>query len=116
MSDSKMLADYSVTCSAAVKPTFPEPGLTRRMGSYNEKLCLVEHRMAKDWVGGRHSHPHDQVVYVVSGRLKIILGDESFEVGAGDSFVVKGGIEHQASAMEESLVIDIFNPCRLDYV
>jgi 2-dehydro-3-deoxygluconokinase len=34
----------------------------------------------------------------------------------GDTFVVRGGVEHGASALEESLVIDVFTPCREDYL
>ena len=40
----------------------------------------------------------------------------SFELRSGDSFVVRGGIEHQATALEESIVIDVFTPCRSDYL
>jgi quercetin dioxygenase-like cupin family protein len=93
----------------------PEPGLVRRIGANNDKLLLAEHRMEKDWVGTRHSHPHDQVVYVVSGHLRVTIGETIFDAHAGDSFVVRGGVEHQASALAESLVIDVFTPCRQDY-
>lgn len=72
--------------------------------------------MEKGWVGARHSHPHDQVAYVVSGRLRVTFGERSFEIGVGDSFVVRGGIEHQAAALEPSVVIDVFTPIREDYL
>jgi quercetin dioxygenase-like cupin family protein len=39
-----------------------------------------------------------------------------FEARAGDSFVIRGGVEHQARALEPSVVIDVFTPCREDYV
>jgi quercetin dioxygenase-like cupin family protein len=39
-----------------------------------------------------------------------------FVVGAGDSFVVKGGVEHQAWALEPAVVLDVFTPYREDYV
>jgi quercetin dioxygenase-like cupin family protein len=94
----------------------PEPGLVRRVGAYNGKLFLAEHRMEKDWVGARHSHPHEQIVYVVSGHLRVTIGETTFDARAGDSFVVRGGVEHQASALAESLVIDVFTPCREDYI
>ena len=42
--------------------------------------------------------------------------DRSFDLRSGDSFVVRGGIEHQATALEESIVIDVFTPCRSDYL
>jgi quercetin dioxygenase-like cupin family protein len=95
--------------------TYPEPGLTRRIGAYNDKLMLAEHRMQKGWIGARHSHPQEQLVYVVQGRIKVVAGDTAFEAGAGDSFVVRGGIEHEAAALEDSLVVDVFTPSREEY-
>jgi quercetin dioxygenase-like cupin family protein len=109
-------SDVGVVHQPQMKTSSPEPGLTRRVGAYNDKLFLAEHRMEKGWVGARHSHPHDQVVYIVSGHLKVIGGDKEFEVKTGESFIVKGGIEHQATALEPSVVIDVFTPCRLDYL
>jgi hypothetical protein len=29
---------------------------------------------------------------------------------------VRGGVEHGASAIEDSLVVDVFTPCREDYI
>lgn len=115
-SNSAAQSDFSFVRFDGIKPSTPEPGLTRRVGSTNDKLTIVEHRMEKGWVGARHSHPHDQVVYIVRGHLKVTCADTTFEVRDGDSFVVKGGIEHQASALEDSLVVDAFTPCRTDYL
>jgi quercetin dioxygenase-like cupin family protein len=109
------IEDVVVVRGSEARSNVPEPGLIRRIGAYNEKLFLAEHRMEKGWVGTRHSHPHEQIVYVVSGHLKVTVGDRDFEVRDGDSFVVRGGVEHQATAMETSLVIDVFTPCREDY-
>jgi quercetin dioxygenase-like cupin family protein len=94
----------------------PEPGLLRRILAHNENMMLVEHRMENGWVGTRHSHPHDQLVYVISGRLRFQCGEERFEGGAGDSFILRGGVEHQAWALEPSLVLDVFTPYREDYL
>jgi quercetin dioxygenase-like cupin family protein len=114
--DKPVSPDFTFAEFSEITPTTPEPGLIRRVGAYNEKLFLAEHRMAKGWVGQRHSHPHEQIVYVVRGHLRVTIGQETFDVRAGDSFVVRGGVEHQASAPEESLVIDVFTPRRDDYV
>jgi len=116
MQSSQTLSGFAHVKSIDVKPSQPEPGLTRRVGATNEKLTVVEHRMEKGWVGARHSHPHDQIVYIICGHLKVTCGDTSFEVKAGDSFVVKGGVEHQAFAIESSHVIDVFTPRRDDYL
>jgi quercetin dioxygenase-like cupin family protein len=93
----------------------PEPGLSRKILAYNDKLLIVEHHMEKGWVGALHRHPHDQVAYVVRGHLKVTFPGQTVVVRTGDSFVVRGGVEHGASAVEESLVIDVFTPCREDY-
>lgn len=93
----------------------PEPGLRRQVMSYSPSLMLVRHRMTKGWVGARHSHPHEQMVYIVRGRLRIDDPQGAFEAKAGDSFLVPGNVEHQASALEDSEVLDIFTPYREDY-
>jgi quercetin dioxygenase-like cupin family protein len=96
--------------------TNPEPGLERRIGASNAKLMVAEHRMKKDWIGAAHSHPHEQLVYVIFGHLRVRVADGTFEVRGGESLVVEGGVEHQASALEDSHVIDVFTPCREDYM
>jgi quercetin dioxygenase-like cupin family protein len=94
----------------------PEPGLVRRILANNAQMMLVEHRMEPWWVGTRHAHPHDQLVYVISGRLQFGCGSETFEAATGDSFIVPGGVEHEARALEASVVLDVFTPTRLDYL
>jgi quercetin dioxygenase-like cupin family protein len=94
----------------------PEAGLTRRILANNPQMMLVEHKMEPSWVGTRHAHPHDQLVYVIAGRLQFTAGSQSFEAGAGDSFIIAGGVEHEARALAASVVLDVFTPTRLDYL
>lgn len=94
----------------------PEPGLFRRVLAHNQNLMVVEHEMQAGWQGAPHSHPHDQAVYVISGLLRCRCGGQTFEAKAGDSFVVKGGVEHTASALQPSRVLDVFTPAREDYL
>lgn len=109
-------ADVIVVTSTQAKKSAPESGLTRLVGAYNDKLFLAEHYMEKGWVGAAHSHPHEQIVYVISGHLRVTGGGKTFDVRSGDSFLVRGGVEHQATALEPSHVIDVFTPCRNEYV
>jgi quercetin dioxygenase-like cupin family protein len=112
----KTYPDLIVTSHEAGKESHPETGLTRRVLAYNDKLFLAEHQMVKGWAGAMHSHPHDQIVYIVRGHLNVSCQGKSFELRAGDTFVVRGGVQHGASALEDSLVIDVFTPCREDYI
>jgi quercetin dioxygenase-like cupin family protein len=109
-------ADIVVAANKDAQQSHPEPGLTRRVLACNEKLLLIETEMKKGWAGAVHSHPHDQVVYIVRGHLKLTCQGRAFDVRTGDSFAVRGGVEHGASAVEDSLVLDVFTPRREDYV
>jgi quercetin dioxygenase-like cupin family protein len=93
----------------------PEAGLRRQVMSFSPDMMLVRHRMTKGWVGTRHSHPHEQLVYVVSGHIVFEANGQKFDAKAGDSFMVPGGVEHGASAPEDSEVLDVFTPYREDY-
>src|ERR1700761_5519339 len=104
-----------VTASQDKNMSNPEPGLRRQVMSYSPQLMLVRHRMNKGWIGTKHSHPHQQMVYIVSGVLRFEHPEGVFEAKAGDSFLVPGNVEHQASALEDSEVLDIFTPYREDY-
>lgn len=92
-----------------------EEGLRRQVLAYTERVMLIRHVLKAGWSGTRHSHPHEQLVYVLNGRLRFTTGTETFEAATGDSFVVPGGVEHQALALEDSEVLDVFAPYREDY-
>jgi len=104
-----------VTSSDDATMSTPEPGLRRQVMSFSPSMMLVRHRMAKGWVGARHSHPHEQMVYVVSGHLIFESPAGKFEATTGDSFLVPGDVPHQASALADSEVLDVFTPYREDY-
>lgn len=93
----------------------PEPGLRRQVMSFSPSMMLVRHRMEKGWVGTKHAHPHEQMVYVVSGHIIFEHPGGKFEARAGDSFLVPGDVAHQASALEDCEILDIFTPYREDY-
>jgi len=106
-------AIYTATNATGV--TNPEPGMVRQVLAYNPYLMLVRHTFEKGWKGARHSHPHHQMVYVVRGHILFQAEAKSWEMHAGDSIVVEGGVEHEASAIEASEVLDVFTPYRKEY-
>jgi quercetin dioxygenase-like cupin family protein len=93
----------------------PEPGVRRQVMSYAHAMKLARHTMIKGWAGTKHSHPHEQMVYIVSGRIRFVHPGGVFEIGPGDSFIVPGNVEHRAWALEDSEVLDIITPMREDY-
>ena len=111
MSDGGVI--YRVT--DATPKTTPEAGMVRQVLAYNPHLMLVRHQFEKGWVGARHSHPHHQLVYVTRGHIRLEAEGKTWELRAGDSVAVDGGVEHQASALEESEALDVFTPYREEY-
>ncbi len=111
MSESRI----DVTASDNSAMTSPEPGLKRQVMSWSPSMMLVRHTMEKGWEGARHSHPHEQLVYVVKGHLAFEHPGGRFEFKTGDSFLVPGDVAHQAFALEDSEVLDVFTPYREDY-
>lgn len=96
--------------------TEPEPGLERQVLVHSAAMMLVRHRMRKGWIGTQHAHPHEQLVYVIHGTIVIRAGDAEHRAEAGDSFIVPSNVMHQATALEDSVVLDVFTPAREDYV
>ena len=100
----------------SVKISKPFPGVTRRVLAHSPKLMLIEHSMEKGSIFPEHKHTHEQLTYLISGQLVAEVGDSQFKTVKGDSFVVPGDIFHKVTALENSVVLDIFTPVREDYL
>lgn len=56
-----------------------------------------------------HAHPHEQVMYVVSGRLQVDFEDESGVIGPGSAFHALPNQKHKVTAVEDTVVISCKN-------
>jgi quercetin dioxygenase-like cupin family protein len=63
-----------------------------------------------------HSHPHEQLVWIVRGKMDFRIGDERRVMGPGDVAVIPGGVEHEGWFPEDSLALDVFAPPREDFL
>ena len=65
-----------------------------------------------------HSHPHEQVGYLLEGRGVLFSGGESVEVEAGTSFLIPPNESHNFNATggKPAVIIDVFSPPREDYL
>src|ERR1700722_4473193 len=97
-----------VSPTNATNTSLPEPGMRRQVLAYNKKVMLVRHYFVKGWKGARHSHPHEQLVYVVTGCILFDGDGKTVELRGGDSAIVERNVEHQATALEDSEGLDGF--------
>jgi quercetin dioxygenase-like cupin family protein len=92
------------------------PGIALKTLAYGEKTLMVEFRLRKKCSLPEHAHPHEQTGYLVSGRIRLTIGDEIFEVNPGDSWCVPAGIKHGAEIIDDSVAVEVFSPVREDYL
>lgn len=91
-------------------------GVKRQELNENSDLMVVSFSFPEGGKGDLHQHPHVQATYVESGRFTFTVGDESFDVSAGDSFVIPTNTIHGCVCHEAGRVIDSFTPRRDDFL
>lgn len=91
-------------------------GLTRKVGAWNDNAMVVEVHFEKGTVAAHHSHPHEQITYVISGKFEFTVGDDTYIVGPGDSLYKQPDIVHGATCLEAGTLLDIFTPHREDFL
>lgn len=92
------------------------PAVYRKTLVFGEKTLLTEFRMQKGSSLPAHAHPYEQTGYLVRGRLRLTIDDESFDVSPGDSWSIGSNIPHCAEILEDSVAVEVFSPVRQDYL
>ena len=91
-------------------------GVKRRILAYTDELMCVENVFDTGAVGAIHTHPHTQLTYVVSGKFRFTVGEDIYEVKAGDTLLKRDGVVHGCTALEGGILLDIFTPMRDDFI
>lgn len=93
-----------------------EPGVRRRILTYNDQLMVVEVAFEKGAVGSLHHHPHIQASYVAEGSFEVTVSGHSEILTKGQSFIVPSDEVHGCKALEAGLLIDTFTPMRAEFL
>lgn len=105
------------TENKTVAPTDLGGGTTRKILSYSKNLMAAELTFPKGATGARHSHPHEQIGYIISGSL--IYQEEGQKdkiLQAGDTYYVAPNVIHGVEILEDTKLLDIFTPMREDFI
>ena len=62
-----------------------------------------------------HSHPHEQITYMLTGQLDMMIGGELCILTPGMVQVIPSNALHSAIAPIDCTLIDVFAPVREDY-
>lgn len=70
-----------------------------------ENLMMAHVRLDAGAITAPHSHPHEEIIYVVFGRWQVTVGDTEFILEADQSLVVPPNVEHSSVALEQTLAV-----------
>ena len=97
------------------KPINALPGLVRRTLAQSESMMLCEFTFEANVEIPIHSHPHEQVGYLVKGHVVMTIDGKKYELMPGDSYCAPSNVPHGALTLEPSIIVDTFFPPREDY-
>ena len=75
-----------------------------------DSMALLEVRLRAGAASLTHMHSHESLVYVVSGRLKTIINNETFILGPGDVCRHPRAVGHRVEALEDTIFVEVKSP------
>lgn len=63
----------------------------------------------------KHSHPHEQVSYILEGEFELTVEDVPYILTPGQVFVIPSNALHSGRAITNCFILDVFTPVREDY-
>jgi len=88
---------------------------------FHGKFAPTDHLTFAHWmidagaILKEHAHPHEQITFVLEGRLEMTVGGETHVLEAGMLATIPGGVTHSGRALTACRVVDAFSPARDDY-
>jgi len=92
------------------------PGIKLKTLVYGEKSLFSEFRMTAGSILPKHAHFHEQTGYLTEGKIRLTIGNETFDVEKGDCWCIPGNVEHSAEILKDAIAIEVFTPVREDYL
>jgi quercetin dioxygenase-like cupin family protein len=105
---------------SSLSPTIIREGVERRLAHTDHLMMTIFdfNDGPKAQPDPPHSHPHEQVSYVVDGEIFFFIGDEQpVRLGPGDVFTVPSGVPHSIQLLTQHVrLVDAFTPLREDFL
>ena len=72
---------------------------------------LLEIVQAKGTLVPRHQHDdHESLIYLVRGRMRLVIDGVESLVGPGDAWIHPRGVPHHSEALEECVTVEVKTP------
>lgn len=91
------------------------PQVTRR-AIHTPGLTIARLEIQKGAVVPEHHHVQEQVATVERGELQFWFGDQEMILRDGQSVAIPSNVPHKVVALADTIVVDVFSPCREDWL
>ncbi|MFD1956762.1 cupin domain-containing protein [Paenibacillus thailandensis] len=91
-----------------------EPGVVRCIKQAGQSLMMMEVHFEPGAEGYEHSHVHEQMSYCIKGKLVFRINGVETVLKEGDTISIPSGAKHGVTALESSVLLDVFTPIRED--
>lgn len=82
-----------------------------------DEILLLHVYRGKGLIDPVHKHmDHESMGYLISGRLRLVIGGKEFTATPGTSWVHPVGVEHFSEALEDCEQLEIKSPPRKTWV
>ena len=115
MADEAMTKTAKLYRWAEIEPEQMSPTLTRQYCG-GEQAMLARIMLKKGCIVPEHSHPNEQIAYILSGALEFVVAGVTHVVRAGEILVIPANVPHSATALEDTEDLDLFAPPRQDWL
>lgn len=83
---------------------------------YGEKVMASYLEIKKGSVVPEHHHESEQITWILEGELLFEIDGKEISVKAGEVLVIPSQKPHKATAMVDTIDVDLFSPIRDDWI
>jgi quercetin dioxygenase-like cupin family protein len=106
--------------TSGMKPENPTieicPGITRRTVAHGDTMYQMLATLAAGSRMPAQSHPQEQIVHILEGKMRLIVEGVPHELSTGDSFYLASNVPHGVETLSATRVLDTFSPPRDEYL
>ncbi|MEG0305571.1 MAG: cupin domain-containing protein [Oscillospiraceae bacterium] len=111
-----MMHHYVTEKGCAVE-TVIEGHISRKIKAFDKNLMVVEVAFQNNAIGAEHIHTHEQISYCLDGVFDYSIEDKIHRLIKGDTIFVPENLRHGCKLISKTgTLLDIFTPCREDFV
>lgn len=85
-------------------------GVKIKVLHHDDSMIMSEFMIKKGALLPEHVHQSNHSAYLLQGKIRLIADNITSEFVKGDSWCMKKNITHHTEALEDSIVLEVFNP------